>query len=76
MRRIANIEINTDGTQSDMTFSVDASNEVERIVIGTYVARAFIDLCAEIDPDAPGTAALRFFSVAANLPRSEERVLS
>lgn len=76
MRRIANIEINTDGTQSDMTFSVDASNEDERIVIGTYVARALLDLCADIDPDTPGTTALRFLSVAAHLPRSEERVYS
>ena len=76
MRRIANIEINTDGNHTDMTFSVNATTEDEQLAIGTYVARALIDLCADIDPDRPGTAAVRFLSVAASLPRSDERTLS
>lgn len=76
MKRIANIEINTDGNHAEMTFSVDATTEDEQIAIGTYVARALLDLCADIDPDTPGTTALRFLSGAAHLPRSDERVLS
>ena len=76
MKRIANIEINTDGNHAEMTFSVDATTEDEQLAIGTYVARALIDLCADIDPDRPGTAAVRFLSVAASLPLSDERVLS
>lgn len=76
MRRIANIEINTDGGKAEMTFAVNTTNEDEHIAVGTYVARALLDLCADIDPDMPGTAALRFLSVAAHLPRSDERVLS
>ena len=76
MKRIATIEINTDGNHAEMVFAVDATTEDEQIVIGAYVARALLDLCADIDPDTPGTKALRFLSVAANLPRSDERVLS
>lgn len=76
MKEIARIEINTDGNHADMTFAVNTTNEDEHIAVGTYVARALLDLCADIDPDTPGTTALRFLSVAAHLPRSDERVLS
>ena len=76
MRRIANIEINTDGNHAEMVFAVDATTEDEQLAIGTYVARALLDLCSDIDPVRPGTAAVRFLSAAANLPRSEERVYS
>ena len=76
MRRIANIEINTDGNHAEMVFAVDATTEDEQLAIGTYVARALLDLCADMDPDTPGTAAVRFLCVAADLKRSEERVLS
>lgn len=76
MKEIARIEINTDGNHADMTFSVVASTKDERIVTATYVARALLDLCADLDPDKPGIAALRFLYCAMNLPRSDERVLS
>ena len=76
MKEIARIEINTDGNHAEMTFSVDATTEDEQLAIGTYVARALLDLCADMDPDTPGTAAVRFLCVAENLPRSDERVLS
>lgn len=76
MKRIANIEINTDGNHAEMVFAVDATTEDEQLAIGTYVARALLDLCADIDPDTPGTAALRFLSAAAHLPRSDERMMS
>ncbi len=76
MKRIANIEINTDGNHAEMTFSVDATTEDEQLAIGTYVARALLDLCADKDPDMPVSAAVRFLFVAADLKRSDERVLS
>lgn len=76
MKEIARIEINTDGNHADMTFSVNVTTEDEQIAIGTYVARALLDLCADIDPDTPGTTALRFLGAAARLPRSDERMLS
>ena len=76
MRRIANIEINTDGNHAEMVFAVDATTEGEQLAIGTYVARALLDLCADIDPDEPRVAAVRFLSAATHLPRSDERVLS
>ena len=76
MRRIANIEINTDGNHAEMVFAVDATTEDEQLAIGTYVARALLDLCADIDPDEPRVAAVRFLSAATHLPRSEERVYS
>lgn len=76
MRRIANIEINSDGGNAEMIFSVDTKNEDERIAIGTYVAKALLDLCAEIDSDTPGITALRFIGAATKLPRSDERVYS
>lgn len=76
MKEIARIEINMDGGHADMTFSVVESTEDERIVIGTYVARALLDICGDIDPDAPGITALRFIGAATKLPRSDERVYS
>lgn len=76
MKEIARIEINTDGNHADMTFSVVASTEDERIVIGTCVAIALLDICGDIDPDAPGITALRFIGAATKLPRSDERVYS
>ena len=76
MKEIARIEINTDGNHAEMVFAVDATTEDEQLAIGTYVARALLDLCADIDPNEPRLAAVRFLSAAANLKRSEERVLS
>lgn len=76
MKEIARIEINTDGNRAEMVFAVDATTEDEQLAIGTYVARALLDLCGDIDPDEPRVAAVRFLSAAANLPRSEERVYS
>ena len=76
MKELARIEINMDGGHADMTFSVVESTEDERIVIGTCVARALLDLCADFNPGKPGIAALRFLSAAVHLPRSDERMLS
>ena len=77
MRRIANIEINTDGNHTDMTFSVNAETRCEQIAIGSYLARALLDLCEDIDdPEIAVVTALKFVGVAQNLPRSDERVLS
>ena len=76
MKEIARIEINMDGGHAEMVFAVDATSEDEQLAIGTYVARALLDLCADIGPDEPRLAAVRFLFAAANLPRSEERVLS
>ena len=76
MRRIANIEINTNGGNAEMIFSVDTKNEAERIAIGTYVAKALLDLCAEIDSNSPGITALRFLGVAAKIPPTDERMMS
>lgn len=76
MKRIANIEINTDGNHTEMVFTIYAETRCEQIAIGSYVARALLDFCEDIDPDAPGITALRFIGAATNLPRSSERVLS
>lgn len=76
MKEIARIEINTDGNHAKMVFAVDVTTEDEQLAIGTYVARALLDICADIDPGEPRLAAVRFLSAAANLKRSEERVLS
>ena len=76
MKEIARIEINTEGNHAEMVFAVDATTEDEQLAIGAYVARALLDLCADIDPDAPGITALRFIGAATKLPRSDERVLS
>ena len=76
MKEIARIEINTEGNHAEMVFAVDATTEDEQLAIGTYVARALLDICADIDPDAPGITALRFIGAATKLPRSDERVLS
>ena len=76
MKEIARIEINTDGNHAEMVFAVDATTEDEQLAIGTYVARALLDLCADIDPNEPRVAAVRFLSAATHLPRSEERVYS
>ena len=77
MRRIANIEINTDGNHAEMVFAVDATTEDEQLAIGTYVARALLDLCEDIDdPEIAVLTALKFVGVARKVPRSEERVYS
>ena len=71
MKEIARIEINADGDRIGMFFLVDTINEDERIVIGTYLARALLDICADIDPDMLVTTALRFIGAATKLPRAE-----
>lgn len=77
MKEIARIEINTDGNHAEMTFSVDAETRCEQIVIGSYLARALLDLCEGIDdPEIAVVTALKFVWVAQNLPRSDERMLS
>lgn len=76
MKEIARIEINTDGNHAEMVFAVDATTEDEQLAIGTYVARALLDLCSDIDPDAPGITALRFIGAATKMPRSDERMMS
>ena len=77
MKRIANIEINSDGNHADMTFSVNAGTRDEQLAIGSYLARALLDLCEDIDdPEIAVVTALKFVGAAQNLPRSDERVLS
>lgn len=76
MREIARVEININKGNAEMTFSVNAETRCEQIAIGSYLARALLDLCEDIDPDAPGITALRFIGAATKLSRSDERVLS
>lgn len=71
MKKIATVEIYIEGDNASMKHAMTVESEQEQIIAATYIARALLNVCEDMDQKEASTLAIRSLMVA--LTMEEEK---
>lgn len=75
MKKIATVEIYVEGDNASMKHVMEADTGQEQIIAATYIARALLNVCEDMDQKGAGTLAIRSLMVASTMEEKRRETL-
>lgn len=73
MKKIATVEIYIEGDNASMKHFMDADTGQEQIIAATYIARALLNVCEDMDQNEAGALAIRSLMVALTMEEEKRK---
>ena len=73
MKKIATVEIYIEGDNASMKHFMDADTGQEQIIAATYIARALLNVCEDMDQKQARTLAIRSLMVALTMKEEKRK---
>lgn len=73
MKKIATVEIYIEGDDASMKHFMDADTEQEQIIAATYIARALLNVCEDMDQKEARTLAIKSLMVALTMEEEKSK---
>ena len=73
MKKIATVEIYVEGDNASMKHVMDADTGQEQIIAATYIARALLNVCEDMDQKEARTLAIRSLMVALTMEEEKRK---
>ena len=73
MKKIATVEIYVEGDNASMKHVMDADTGQEQIIAATYIARALLNVCEDMDQKESRTLAIRSLMVALTMEEEKRK---
>ena len=73
MKKIATVDIYIEGDDASMKHFMDADTEQEQIIAATYIARALLNVCEDMDQKESRTLAIRSLMVALTMEEEKRK---
>lgn len=73
MKKIATVEIYIEGDDASMKHFMDADTEQEQIIAATYIARALLNVCEDMDQKEAITLAIRSLMLALTMEEEKRK---
>lgn len=73
-RQIASVEIYVDGKEVSMKHAMTVESEQEQIYTVTYLAKALLDVCEDMDTEHPEALAIKSLMIASTLKDEDMKI--
>ena len=74
MKKIATVEIYIEGDNASMKHVMDADTGQEQIIAATYIARALLDVCKDMDTEHPEALSIKSLMIASTLEDEDTKI--